>query len=1149
MKRLPDLKLAMMFGSMFFQCLFFMQQVKAVSKATVSSGNWNNTSLWSPSGIPAANDDVTIGAGHQVTIVNNQSVRALTVSSGASLTWSTSNKLTIGGTFTVNGMVIMNGGNIHLSTTNTPFILGANSSFTWDPGTNNAANATLFTNGAESFPPSSSLIIKKWYNYQVPIGSVVTGNFGNLTLNSLNPSNLIVEWNQNNYFQSHQVVGTLTVDQGWITLDKSGSISNTNVGNIVLTSMNSSFYGHNGNHNSSFSIITNNITNSGGIFYGLNDGTGNVTVRANANFTNIGNVKIINNSGVSGVCNGNATFQVGGTFSQNTGDTRVIYNVTTLNSGTFTATFGNLVLNGGIFMGQTGIHTAGGISTITVLNNFNVSFFNASDKFRGTSLSSIGTTMNNVKLNLNIGGNLSVSGISNAEFTSSASSGIETIMINGQVSTSGTTASFNYGTNAASHALQTTIGGNVTVNGGAVFFSRNGGSAAIAIGGNLSITSGNLSLKGDTGSANLQLAGNFSQDGGNFYLHYNTLIPADKSISMTVVGNFFQSGGILNFDNNSSSLSATHEINIAGVTYSLAGNGNITHAGSGTSNVFGQLNFIRNGSILFSRTSGNHYIQQVKQKIKSGCTLDVITGDIQVSSHADTLTDYFRIATGGIANMNAGHLVSNGLFLNSRMQVDSGGTIKTYLSNGFYDGTPEACLNALNNFNFYLHPYSVVEYNGANNQIVTGSGAGVATTTNHTYGILRINFNGDNDVEYVSPSSSNVFVRTKLELVRGELNLNGHTLTIESGIPNAVTRVTGYIKSEMNAAINASRFRWKNMSSGLHRFPFGVNAASYLPVDFSPTSGFGGDVTIATRATSTADNMPYPATSSPPPIDLMVNGINIATDQAVDRWWDISADGFTADVALTYRAEENTLSISNSVGPMSIIQWNVNRWNQQIGNGSAALSGTGRVTATGVNLFSNWLVIGHSNPLPIQLSSFMAKVKKNEVYLSWITAVEFNNDYFNVERSLDGYHFENLQKIQGAGNSNIMNSYGTVDKSPIHGVSYYRLKQTDFDGKFSYSETIAVDVQVIKSTDISILDFGPNPFDTNFWIMYQCAKADQVKVQLLTMTGELIYEEEATADEGYNKFECKLQAKVPQGIYLLNMIHHDKKITQKIIKK
>ncbi len=1145
-----NIKSSLAVSSIFFLLIVGVNTVFASTKITVSSGAWNSPSTWSPSGVPVASDDIIIASNHTITVNSDQPVHAITVSPGGILTWSTPNTLTIGGTFTVNGTVTMNGGNITLPATGTIFILGATSSFTWQPGNNTSGGATLFTNGIENFSPTSTLIIKKWYNYSTPIGSLVTNHFGNLVLNSVNSLNLVVEWNQNNYFQTHRVLGTLTIDQGWITLDKSGSITNTILGNIVLTSINSSFYAHNGTHPSSFTVSTTSVTNNGGTFYGLNDGNGNVTINVNGNFTNIGNVKIINNTGVGGVSNGNANFNVTGTFSQNTGDTRFVYNVTTLNSGIYTTTFGNLTLNGGILMGQTGIHTSGGTNTFTITNNINVNFSNTTDKFRGTSLSSIGSTKNNAKLNMVIGGTLTVSGVSASEFTSSASSGIETITINGNVIVNGTTASFNYGASSASHATIITVTGNVIVNGGTTFLSRNGGTADIKVIGNISILTGTLSVKGDTGSATLNVTGNYNQSGGNLYLHNNTATATSKSITMTVGGDFTHSGGIINFDNNLSSLSATHSINLAGANYSISGNGFMTHGGAGTVPVFGQLNFIRNGTTLFNRTSNGYFIQQVKQKVGAGCTLDVANGNIQTSSHPTASTDYFRVATGGTVNMRNGQFVSNAMSTNCGLQVDSGGTVKTYNTNGFYNGNTNACISASFNFNFYLHAYSVVEYNGVNNQTVSGLGVGIATTSNHKYGILRINFSGDDNVEYVSPSASNVYVRTQLDMTHGELNLNGYTLTVESGSPAAITRTGGYIKSEMNAADNASILVWKNMTPGLHKFPFGVNSTSFIPVSFTPTSGFGNDVSISTRATPATDNQPFPSGIIASQTNTInVNGNPVSMTEAIDRWWKINAPGFTASVILTYRGIENSSPTGNFNDPIRIIQWTGNGWTPPLGSGTGTTANTGTVTINFTNTFLDWLVIRHPNPLPIQLTAFTVVPGGTEVYISWITTAEINNDHFNVERSADGINFESIQRINGAGNSSGNLSYRFTDKTPIIGANYYRLKQTDYDGNSGYSEIKVVTFPDFTTGTISVHDFGPNPFDKKFGVNYQMFEKGTVTFQLTTQNGQLVHTEGVNAIEGTNRYEFNDESNLTPGIYLLTIIYKDKRITQKLIKK
>lgn len=91
--------------------------------------------------------------------------------------------------------------------------------------------------------------------------------------------------------------------------------------------------------------------------------------------------------------------------------------------------------------------------------------------------------------------------------------------------------------------------------------------------------------------------------------------------------------------------------------------------------------------------------------------------------------------------------------------------------------------------------------------------------------------------------------------------------------------------------------------------------------------------------------------------------------------------------------------------------------------------------------------------LGIKLLSFSADLDKNKVKINWATASETDNDYFSIERSTDGTQWKEIKRVKGAGTSSSVLTYETFDESPVAGTSYYRLKQTDFDGKMSYSNT------------------------------------------------------------------------------------------------
>lgn len=95
--------------------------------------------------------------------------------------------------------------------------------------------------------------------------------------------------------------------------------------------------------------------------------------------------------------------------------------------------------------------------------------------------------------------------------------------------------------------------------------------------------------------------------------------------------------------------------------------------------------------------------------------------------------------------------------------------------------------------------------------------------------------------------------------------------------------------------------------------------------------------------------------------------------------------------------------------------------------------------------------------LPIELLYFVGKEHDRYNHLTWSTASESNNDYYNIEKTIDGVYFENITKIQGAGTSNIQLFYEYDDYDLSNNICYYRLKQTDYDGKYKYHDMISVD--------------------------------------------------------------------------------------------
>lgn len=143
-------------------------------------------------------------------------------------------------------------------------------------------------------------------------------------------------------------------------------------------------------------------------------------------------------------------------------------------------------------------------------------------------------------------------------------------------------------------------------------------------------------------------------------------------------------------------------------------------------------------------------------------------------------------------------------------------------------------------------------------------------------------------------------------------------------------------------------------------------------------------------------------------------------------------------------------------------------------------SGTVNLTAQSADGFI--LNLNNPSPLPIELLMFNVKaVNDKSIVCTWATATELDNDFFTIEKSRDGNEFEESGKVDGAGNSNQVIEYSFTDKNPYNGLSYYRLKQTDFNGDFCYSNMVALRFDNTADN----FSLYPNPASTDLMISHR----------------------------------------------------------------
>jgi hypothetical protein len=182
---------------------------------------------------------------------------------------------------------------------------------------------------------------------------------------------------------------------------------------------------------------------------------------------------------------------------------------------------------------------------------------------------------------------------------------------------------------------------------------------------------------------------------------------------------------------------------------------------------------------------------------------------------------------------------------------------------------------------------------------------------------------------------------------------------------------------------------------------------------------------------------------------------------------------------------------------------------------------------------------GADNVLPITLLSFRAEAREETVFTNWITAAEINNDFFTLERSKDGNHWERVSTTDGAGDSHTELSYSSTDQRPYSGISYYRLSQTDFDGTTTLSAPRAVEV---LQGDVFGLDRVYRGQD-GLSLIYR-ATAPYVVVEIYDLLGKRIHGE---LIENYGNGFSTIHPHLARGAYILRLSHGSEIDSEKFV--
>ena len=385
-------------------------------------------------------------------------------------------------------------------------------------------------------------------------------------------------------------------------------------------------------------------------------------------------------------------------------------------------------------------------------------------------------------------------------------------------------------------------------------------------------------------------------------------------------------------------------------------------------------------------------------------------------------------------------------------------------------------------------------------------------------------------------------------------NTNGATLTDNATIENTLTLTSGKLIIPASGTLNlgtssanltmsggsgSSYIVTTNNTSTIKRF-INSNTSYVFPI---------GDASYYTPITYTLNS--NTGLSSDYINVYVVDGITpgfVTTNFAayISRYWSVSPSSSARlsnyTVAYTYD-NSDIVGTESTIIPVKVSGTTWYKPSNAVNITNGTPDGTGSIdiasnTLTWSNLTTYSFDTGagdEASALPIHLLYFTAKPQTNRVRLDWATASETNNDYFTVERSEDGEHFNELFKKPGAGISTTNLYYFGYDNKPLPGISYYRLKQTDYDGKFAYSDVESVSLYGSDRENTMELKIYPNPAENGkFHLSFDAKQSEKYSISIYDAVGKLIYHQDYQAEKGINDYTIELPD-LASGMYQLEV--------------
>ena len=429
--------------------------------------------------------------------------------------------------------------------------------------------------------------------------------------------------------------------------------------------------------------------------------------------------------------------------------------------------------------------------------------------------------------------------------------------------------------------------------------------------------------------------------------------------------------------------------------------------------------------------------------------------------------------------------------------------------------------------NVFINPATkvTVEFRGTTSQIVGGTG-----TTSFE------DWNVNNNVSGSGVSfSKNVTVSGTCTLTDGVVVTGSDTLILTSA---TAADLTGYSDAGF---VYGNLRRYASITGTTYAFPVGKGTATadYHLAEFINTS-LSGISYITASVSSIIETSPNDDGS----LTASQDGTSFNDLTGETAIWDITPNpgatlsgnyGVNLYIANIAGLTDNQFApLKRPTGSSTYADWDSFEATTTIpASGIAGRTVTsGYAQRTGYTSFSEFGIGKSGAPLPIELIYFSAEWSDHNntaILLEWKTMSETNNDYFVVKRSTDAINFTPILQFPGAGNSNQVNFYSELDKEPyLDASSYYRLKQVDFDGNYSYSQIEAVNPPVV----FELITVFPNPAVDKLEYHVYSSKDTYLNIIVINSLGQKVISEKIRVRRGVNKMQRDLSF-LSSGNYII----------------